>query len=221
MAPSDLSRDADVGLADVNAQLRHFAPFAQMQAEHLEQFIRNASTSQHAAGARILTPASGQPSHLLVVLSGHVTGQGEANDSSDGSDGKGTFELETGDLFPIAAIMAERPVHATYSAHDPVTCLQLPVQQVHALAGISKPFAEFMQGRLRTQLALSRQATQASYASQSLAEQSLETPLGQLSLSAPVSVLPATPVAQALQSMHDRAIAPCWCWTRRVQRWAY
>ena len=47
---------------------------------------------------------------------------------------------------------------------------------------------------------------QASYASQALAEQSLETPLGQLSRKTPVAVQPHTPLRDALTLMHERNV---------------
>jgi CBS domain-containing protein len=47
---------------------------------------------------------------------------------------------------------------------------------------------------------------QVAYASQSLAEQSLETPLGQLVRRAAYGVPPTTPLADALRAMHDKRI---------------
>jgi len=53
---------------------------------------------------------------------------------------------------------------------------------------------------------LSRRALQVAYASQTLAEQSLETPLGDIVRRAPVSCSPATPLREALATMHARRI---------------
>ena len=74
--------------------------------------------------------------------------------SANQPPGTGNFEYEAGDLFPIGAVMAARAVTSTYSAHDAVHVLQLPVQEVQALAALSPPFAEFMQGRVRKQMEL-------------------------------------------------------------------
>ena len=51
---------------------------------------------------------------------------------------------------------------------------------MHELARDSAPFADFLNRRVQQFLALSRKRLQVAYASQSLAEQSLETPLGEL-----------------------------------------
>jgi CBS domain-containing protein len=185
--------------APLVAELKQYAPFMQMQPEHLQGFIDAARTASYAPGAQILAPSTGIVTHLMLVRSGHVTRHGN-------SEGDGEFEFEAGDLFPIGAVMAGRPVSSGYDAHDAVQCLQLPVAEVHALAAVSAPFAEFMQGRVRAQLQLSRQAMQAQVASSSLDEHALETRLGALVLKKPVSVSPDTPLEQALGTMHERKI---------------
>ena len=183
--------------ADIRVRLNAFAPFMQMRADHLDRLVDKATLKQFAAGDTLLSPAHGTVSQLLVVLEGHVIGQGADK------DGDGRFEFDAGDLFPIGAVMAGRAVSSIYTAHDDLQCACLPVQDVHALVAASTPFAEFMHGRMRKQLELSRQAMQTSFATQALAEHSLETPLGELASRAPISVLPKTPLAQALQTMHD------------------
>ena len=181
------------------AELMQYPPFTQMQGEHLQYFIDQAQTAHYSAGTAILSPSAEVPAHLLLVRKGHVTRQARA-------EAEGGIEYEAGDLFPIGTVMAGRPVDGRYDAHDDVDCLLLPLAQVRELCRISPPFAEFMQGRVRAQLQLSRQAMQASMAAQSLAEQSLEARLGDLALKTPISVAPETPLAQALATMHERKI---------------
>lgn len=202
LAPQPTSRFSDRPGADLHAELRQYAPFMQMQADHVTRFIAAAQQARYAPGDTIVSPASGIATQLVFVLQGHVTGRAGANQPP----GTGNFEYEAGDLFPIGAVMAARAVTSTYSAHDAVHVLQLPVQEVQALAALSPPFAEFMQGRVRKQMELSRRAMQAAYASHALADHSLETPLGDLALKAPVSVSPGTPLAQALATMQSRKI---------------
>jgi len=200
MATADPSlRAAGLLPAGIRVRLNGYAPFQQMRPEHLDQVVAKAVPRRHSAGETILSPAHGVVPHLLVLLEGRVNGHGADQ------DGDTRFAFEPGDLFPVGAVIDARAVSSTYTAHDEVVCLQLPVADVHALMASSTAFAEFMRGRVRTQLELSRKARQASYATQSLAEQSLETPLGQLALKAPVGVLPGTPLSQALQTMqHDK-----------------
>ena len=188
------------GAADtLVAELMQYPPFMQMQDPHLQYFMGQAQAAYYSAGTTILSPTAGVATHLLWVRKGHVTRQARA-------EAEGGVEYEAGDLFPIGAVMAGRPVDGCYSAHDEVDCLLLPLAQVRELCRISPPFAEFMQGRVRAQLQLSRQVMQASMATQSLAEQSLEARLGDLALKTPISVAPETPLSQALSAMHERQI---------------
>ncbi|MEO8545013.1 MAG: DUF294 nucleotidyltransferase-like domain-containing protein [Burkholderiaceae bacterium] len=195
-SPADKIDASGVALA---AELKQYAPFMQMQASHLQRFIDTAQVVRYGPGASILAPSTGVPSHLILVRSGHVTRHGNSQDD-------GEFEFEAGDLFPIGAVMDGRPVASRYDAHDAVQCLQLPGAEVHALAALSPPFAEFMHGRVRAQLQLSRQAMQASIASATLDEHALEARLGTLALKKPVSVSPDTALQQALTTMHERKI---------------
>ena len=68
----------------------------------------------------------------------------------------------------------------TYTAEADTFCLALPAASAHRLAEQSAPFADFLNRRVQQLLDLSRRTMQVAYASQSLAEQSLETPLGDL-----------------------------------------
>ena len=186
--------------AGIRARLRAFAPFQQMQPEHLDQLMQTIEARRFAAGDTVLSPAQGPVPHLLVLLEGHVIGQGSDKDAG------ARFEFESGDLFPVGAVLDARPVSSIYTAHDDVVCLQLPVADVQTLMVASTQFAEFMKGRVHKQLELSRKARQASYATQALAEQSLESPLGNIAFKTPVSVLPQVPLSDALETMHQRRI---------------
>jgi CBS domain-containing protein len=186
--------------AGIRARLRAFAPFQQMQPDHLDQVVDMVQARRYASGDTILSPDQGPVPHLLVLLEGHVTGQGSGKDAGTG------FEFESGDLFPIGAVLDARAVSSIYTAHDDVVCLQLAVADVQALMATSAAFSEFMQGRVRKQLELSRKAMQASYATQALAEQSLESPLGSIAFKTPVSVLPESQLSHALETMHEGRI---------------
>ena len=198
-ATLSVTDSADASGAALADELRQYPPFMRMQPAHLRHFIDAAQAVEFAAGTTILTPSAATPTHLFLVRSGHVTRHGEA-------EGDGAFELETGDLFPIGAIMADRPVRSRYEAHDAVQGLQISGAEVHALAALSAPFAQFMQGRVRAQLQLSRQAMQASAAGTPMDAQALETRLGALALKKPISVSPDTPLEKALATMHERKI---------------
>jgi CBS domain-containing protein len=187
-------------IANLRAELMRFAPFAQMDAAHVDRFIAEGMQCYFEPGEVVLSPSHGAVTQLLFIRRGSVSGR-------SGAEGDGSaFEVEAGDLFPIGAVLAERAVSATYTARSDTFCLALPAASVHRLAGESAPFADFLNGRVKQLLDLSRHALQVAYASQSLAEQSLETPLGNLLRRAVVTVSPATPLRQALEAMHGKRI---------------
>ncbi len=200
LAPPSPSQPSGSLLAGLRTELMRHVPFAQMHAAHVERFIGAAEQVYYAPGETVLSPADGAPTHLICIRRGHVTGRHGSDESAAG------FEYDAGDLFPVGAVMGERPVAATYRAHQDLFCLLLPVQEVRALAALSAPFAAFLGHRALRYLELSRRARQQSHAALALQEQSLETPLGQLALKTPVTVLGRTPLSEALATMHERHI---------------
>jgi CRP-like cAMP-binding protein len=73
--------------------------------------------------------------------------------------------------------MGARPVTATYTANEDSFCLAIPAGALQALAAASPPLADFLNRKVMRFLDLSRRAVQATWASQTLAEQSLEARL--------------------------------------------
>jgi CBS domain-containing protein len=187
-------------IANLRTELMRFAPFAQMDAVHVERFVAACTQCYFEPGEVLLAPSHGVVTQLLFIRRGSVSGRRGADED------RAAFEVEAGELFPIGAVMAERAVSATYTAEADTFCLALPAASVHRLAGESAPFADFLNRRVQQLLDLSRRTLQVAYASQSLAEQSLETPLGDLLRRAVVTVSPATPLAEALQAMHGKRI---------------
>jgi CBS domain-containing protein len=181
-------------------ELVRFVPFSQMDAAHVDRFIAASSQCYYEPGEVVLEPAQGVVTHLLFIRRGSISGR------RGGDETQPAHEHEAGDLVPIGAALAQRAVTATYRANADTFCLALPVDAMRALVAASAPFADFLQGRVAQLLELSRQALQVAYAGQSLAEQSLETPLAQLLRRAAYTVPPHTPLAQALAAMHDKRI---------------
>jgi CBS domain-containing protein len=184
---------------NLRSELLRWPPFAQMAPEHVDRFILAAAQAYYEPGETVLSPAGGVVTHLLLIRRGGVTGR------RDGAD-TGATHYEAGEMFPVGAAMAARAVASTYTAIGDTFCLQLPLPAMQALARDSAVFADFLNRRVQQFLALSQRSLQVAYASQSLAEQSLETPLGQLLRRSAVGVAPATPLATALQLMHDKRI---------------
>jgi CBS domain-containing protein len=181
-------------------EMARFVPFSQMDAAHVDRFVAASSQCYYEPGEIVLEPAQGVVTRLLFIRRGSISGRRGSDETQP------AHEHEAGDLLPIGAALAQRAVTATYRANADTFCLALPIAVMRELAGVSAPFADFLQRRVQQLLDLSRQALQVAYAGQSLAEQSLETPLAQLLRRAAFTVPPHTPLTQALQAMHDKRI---------------
>ncbi len=188
-------------LANLRQELARYTPFSQMAAAELDFFLGHAEQLYFAPGETLVEPASGEVTHLFYIRQGAVSGKRGLADLSGGA-----FQFEAGDLFPISAAMARRAVTASYAATTDTFVLALPVATMQALAERSAAFADFLNRRVLTFLELSRRALQVAYSSRTLAEQSLETRLGDLVPRTPVSCRPHTPLREALGEMHQRRI---------------
>jgi CBS domain-containing protein len=187
-------------VANLRAELARFAPFAQMEAAQVERFVAACAQAYFEPGEVVLAPQQGAVTHLHYVRRGRVEGH------HDTLGPEGAFEFEAGDLFPIGAAVGARAVTSTDTAREDTFCLLLPLAAMRELAQASAPFADHLNRRVLQFLELSRRALQVAYASQTLAEQSLETPLGELVRRAAFGVSPDTPLADALRAMHDKRI---------------
>lgn len=187
-------------LTNLRAELMRFAPFAQMDPAHVDRFVAAARQTYYAPGEVVLEPAMGPVDALHLIRQGHITGRRGIAEMSGG------LQYEPGDLFPVGSVLGHRPVTSTYTASDDCFCLLVNADVVKALAADSAAFADFLNRRAMHFYALSQRAMQASYASQTLAEQSLEARLATLPRKTPLACLPQTPLSQALAQMHERRV---------------
>nr|WP_298420813.1 DUF294 nucleotidyltransferase-like domain-containing protein [Hylemonella sp.] len=188
-------------LANLRQELARYTPFSLMAVADLDFFLSHAEQLYFAPGEILVEPGSGEVNRLFLIRRGAVSGKSGLADLEGGA-----FQYETGDLFPISAAIAHRAVTATYEATEDTFVLALAVEAMQTLAQQSVPFADFLNRRVLKFLDLSRQALQVAYSSQTLAEQSLETALGDLVQRAPVTCRPETPLRTALTEMHERRI---------------
>jgi CBS domain-containing protein len=187
-------------LANLRRELAAHAPFSQMQTVHVEHFAAASHMAYFSPDEQILAPSSGAVGYLFWVQQGGVVAHKGLAETAGG------FHYEAGDLFPVGAALGRRPVTATYCADGDTFCLILPVDAMNELASLSAPFADFLNRRVAQFLELSRRAVQASYASQSLTEQSLEATLGSLPRKQPLTVSPEARLEAALSLMHERRV---------------
>lgn len=188
-------------LAALRPDLLRHPPFAGMPQAEVDLFLARAQQRYYAPGETLAEPAAGPVREIFFIRQGAVTGvKGLAEFFG------GAFQYEEGELFPLDAAVARRAVTATYRATADTFVLVLPVEAMDELAHRSPEFADFLHRRIARFLDLSRVALQAEYASQALAEQSLETPLGELAARAPITCAPGTPLRAALAEMQARRI---------------
>jgi CBS domain-containing protein len=184
-------------LAALRPDLVRHPPFAQMTSEAVDFFLAQSEQRYYAPGETLVEPAGGPVREIFCIRQGAVSGVKGLAELSGGA-----FQYEAGDLFPLSAAVARRAVTATYRATADTFVLVLPVDAMDELAQSSPEFADFLNRRIARFLDLSRRALQVAYASQTLAEQSLETPLGELADKRLVTCLPDTPLRDALAEMH-------------------
>jgi CBS domain-containing protein len=200
-APAAPQSPAPSLFANLRQELARHPPFGQMEPEAIDFFLSHSEQRYYAPGEVLAEPAHGDVGEIFYIRQGAVTGVRGLAELSGGA-----FQYEPGDLFPVSAAVARRAVTATYRAVGDTFVLVLPVAAMQELAQRSGAFADFLNRRIVGFLDLSRRALQVAYASPTLAEQSLESPLGELLQRAPVTCTPATPLREVLQEMHGRRI---------------
>ena len=184
-------------LASLRSQLRGHAPFAQMSEADLDQLIRAAPIAYFAPGERLAAPDDGPARTCFIVRQGRVRGTRPAAAGLE----RTTTELAAGDLFPVGALLASRPVTSTYHAVDDVFALCLPAGDFHRWVRDSQVFGDFCTRRIAHLLELSRGELQASYVAEATSHQAMDRPLRELVRRQPVTCEVETPLRSALETM--------------------
>lgn len=186
---------------NLRQQIMQSLPFSRMAEQDVDFFIMASREAYFAPKEVILSPADGAPAFLYLVRQGRVSGRRDIPGIAETA-----FELDAGSLFSIGSAFANRPVSTTYSAIDDCFCLLFPVESMRQLASQSKPFSEFLNNRVWGLLEESRAALRNSFASQALAEQSLESRLGDLRLKKPLTIAPNASLREALTLIHEKKV---------------
>ena len=183
-------------LAQLCDELQRHSPFDEMEPAHVRAFVEASRQAYFAPGEALVRPEDGVASELFYIRRGAVVGKRGLSDVSGGA-----FQYESGDLFPISAVLAQRATSTAYHATADTFVLRLPAAQSLALAELSPVFGDFLNRRILRFLDLSRAALQSAYASRVLSEQSMETPLERLCRQAPVTCGPKALLREALERM--------------------
>ena len=199
--PADISKRTSPSqslIVGLSQQLRQVLPFSEMDAVHVDFFVEHAQEEYFFPGEVFLSPESPPVNKLYFIRKGSVISRrGLANNAGE------VHEIDAGELFPVSAAMAGRPVTASYEAFGDCFCLSISADEMKRLAEMSSIFSEFLNQNTLKFLERSWQVLQRTYTSQIFSEQSLETPLGELPRKKPLCVAPETSIKDALVFMHD------------------
>ena len=175
--------------------------------------VASARPVSFKAAEGVCAPEDGVASHLWWVRHGAVKAQAAASAGQPG--GAPAFELESGEMFPIGAVIGRRAVTSVYRAAADLACLRLDAEAFLRLVQAEPVLADYVNGRLQHLLALSQRALQGWWGAQALAPQPLdqtqdqtldqlfERPLSALPRRTPVAVSPQDSLDAALRLMHE------------------
>ncbi len=183
--------------------LQRFPPFNQMEHSHLAYLVEQCQLRFYASGESIVKPADGPVEHFYIVKQGRVVGERQ-HLVKPGVET--TFEITSGECFPLAALLGERATRTEHLAGEDTFCLQLNKAAFIRVFSMSEVFRDFA---LRGVSSLLDQVNQQvrQRAVETLGTQySLNTPLGELAMRHPVVCSADTPLRDAVRLMHEQQV---------------
>ncbi|AZF07725.1 putative signal-transduction protein, cAMP-binding [Pseudomonas sp. R5-89-07] len=179
--------------------LQRFPPFNQMENAHLAFLVEQCQLRFYGPGDSILKPSGGPVEHFYIVKQGRVVG--ERPDSTDP-----TFEITTGECFPLAALLGERATRTEHKACEDTFCLQLNKMAFIKLFALSSPFRDFALRGVSSLLDQVNQQVQQKAVETLGTQYSLNTRLGELAMRHPVTCSPDTALREAVTLMHEQQV---------------
>lgn len=192
-------------VAHLRAELMRHVPFSGMPAGLVDRLILGATELYYAPDEVLLSPDDGPVQAMLLIREGAVSGATGGTPERETQQGA-VVHYETGDCFPIGALLGHLPVSATYRATRDTFLLRIPLATVEAVAAASPPFAEMLSRRMMSFIKASRLELQRSRSAEALSEQSMEQRLGDLRRVVPHCCTSDTPLAEALGAMHSHRV---------------
>ncbi len=183
--------------------LQKFPPFDQMENTHLVTLVENCQLHFYAQGEPILLPEDGPVEYFHIVKQGRIQGK---RHSPNGHAHDTTFEISTGECFPIAALIGERATRTAHIAATDSFCLLLKRDIFMRLISLSSVFRDFALRGVSSLLDQVNQQVQRRAAESLGEEYSLDTRLDALAHRDPVACLPNTPLREAVRLMHEQSV---------------
>lgn len=185
------------------AFLQKFPPFNQMESAHLAYLVENCQLRFYAAGDTIIKPDDGPVEQFFIVKQGRVHGE-RPHSARKGTET--TFEITTGECFPLAALIGERATRTEHLAGEDTFCLLLNKPAFIKLFALSNPLRDFALRGVSSLLDQVNQQVQMRAVETLGAQYSLDTRLGELSMRMPISCAPAMPLRDAVKLMHEQQV---------------
>lgn len=183
--------------------LQKYPPFNQMDMAHLAYLVENCQLRFYSAGETIIKPTDGPVEYFYIVKQGHVHGE-RPHSAKRGSET--TFEITSGECFPLAALIGDRATRTEHLAAEDTFCLLLSKPAFVKLFALSNPFRDFALRGVSSLLDQVNQRVQMRAVESLGAQYSLDTRLGELAMRQPISCPPTTPLRQAVQLMHEQHV---------------
>ncbi|TGN41977.1 CBS domain-containing protein [Marinobacter confluentis] len=187
----------------IMAFLREHAPFSHMDDSHLAHFAENASLRFYGDGDVVLSPDEGPVTRFYVVKQGRIVGE-RPSDKDGGTET--TFEISTGECFPLAALIGERPTHTLHRAAGDTFCLSIENNAFITLLSQSESFRDFCIRGVSSLLEQVNQNIQSSAMVSIGSGSSLDTPLERYAIRNPIVCSPDLPVRKAVGRMHENSV---------------
>lgn len=183
--------------------LRKYPPFNQMDSAQLAYLVEHCQLRFYAAGESIIKPGDGPVQHFYIVKQGLVVGE-RPHSARRGSET--TFEIASGECFPLAALLGERATRTEHLAGEDTFCLLLGKDAFVRLFAQSAPFRDFALRGVSSLLDQVNQQVQLRAAENLGAQYSLDTTLRELALQQPVACSAATPLRDTVRRMHEQHV---------------
>src|SRR5690606_30173478 len=117
-----------------------------------------------------------------------------------------TFEITTGECFPLAALLGERATHTEHRAAEDCFCLLLGKTDFIKLLALSAPLRDFALRGVSSLVDQVNQQVQLRAAENLGANYSLDTRLADLLLQQPVACAPSLALNEAVRRMHEQHV---------------
>ena len=183
--------------------LQRFPPFNQMEHSHLGFLVEQCQLRFYASGESILKPVDGPVEHFYIVKQGRVVGERQ-HLVKPGVET--TFEITSGECFPLAALLGERATRTEHLAGEDTFCLQLNKAAFIRLFSMSDVFRDFALRGVSSLLDQINQQVRQRAVETLGTQYSLNTPLGELAMRHPVVCAPDTPLREAVRLMHEHQV---------------